>query len=117
MAEAAGFQTAAGILEFVTVGAVEDFPLRLGREVKAGGLDIAVFHTTEGKLYALENRTPHRKGGPLTEGLVSGAYVYCPLRDLKIGLADGQVQAPDTGEVKTFRVRVAEGLVQIGLPQ
>nr|WP_072337923.1 MULTISPECIES: nitrite reductase small subunit NirD [unclassified Paenibacillus] len=99
------------------MGSRQDFPLRLGREVRVQGLDIAVFHTTDGELYALDNRTPHPKGGPLTEGLISGAYVYCPLRDLKISLESGLVQAPDTGQVRTYPVRIQEDLVQIGLPQ
>lgn len=77
--------------------------------------ELAVFHTTSGDLYALENRTPHRKGGSLAEAIVSGHYIYCPLRDLKINLEDGMVQEPDTGQVRTFHVKVEAGTVYVEL--
>lgn len=102
---------------FIEVGRQSDFPKQLGRQLVVGGWNIAVFHTADGNLYALDNHTPHQKGGPLAEGIVSGHYVYCPLRDLKISLETGLVQEPDTGSVTTFPVRVEDELVLIGIPQ
>lgn len=102
---------------FIEAGHQADFPQQLGRQLVVGGLDIAIFHTTDGNLYALDNNTPHQKGGPLAEGIVSGHYLYCPLRDLKISLETGLVQEPDTGSVKTFPVRVEGERVLIGIPQ
>lgn len=102
-------------LTYVNVGRIEDFPIQMGRTVVIGDAEVAVFRTSADQLYALENRTPHKKGGPLTEGIVSSHYVYCPLRDLKINLQDGLVQAPDTGEVRTYPVRIEQGMVLIGL--
>jgi nitrite reductase (NADH) small subunit len=83
-----------------------DLPIRSGYSVKIDDRDIALFKVTNGKVYAIENRSPHPKGGVLTEGLVSGEYVYCPVYDWKISLVDGKVQAPDVGQVKTFQVEV-----------
>lgn len=88
------------------IGRKSDFPRGLGMAVRIGSLDLAVFHTTGGELFALENRTPHPKGGTLAEAIVSGRYIYCPLRDLKIDLASGQVQKPDTGCALTYHVIV-----------
>lgn len=101
--------------EFYTVGKVEDFPQLLGREVRIGRHEIAVFRTRSGAMYALENKSPHRKGGPLTEGMISGEYLFDPLYDLKICLRDGKVQEPDTGLVPTYPLRVEGGLVKIGI--
>ncbi|MCI3919970.1 nitrite reductase (NAD(P)H) small subunit [Paenibacillus sp. TRM 82003] len=100
---------------FLDIGRETDFPVGLGREVRVAGVSIAVFRTTAGAWHALDNRTPHPKGGPLSEAIVSGRYVYCPLRDLKIELETGIVQAPDTGVAKTYPVRLQAGRVQVRL--
>ncbi|WP_328591369.1 nitrite reductase (NAD(P)H) small subunit [Brevibacillus migulae] len=83
---------------YVEVGQRDDFPSQLGRQIVIGQYDIALFHTSDDRFYALDNHTPHPKGGPLTEGMVSSHYVYCPLRDLKINLIDGLVQEPGRGK-------------------
>ncbi|CAM3680613.1 nitrite reductase small subunit NirD [Marinicrinis lubricantis] len=101
---------------YIAIGELHQFPPMYGRLVRAGQLEIAVFHTSEGELYALENRTPHAKGGTLVEGIVSGHYVYCPMRDLKIDLRDGKVQEPDDGEVRTFPVRRIGDRLEMGIP-
>ncbi|MGD8191909.1 nitrite reductase small subunit NirD [Brevibacillus ginsengisoli] len=102
---------------FIEAGRLADFPQQLGRQLVVRGFDIAIFRTADGNLYALDNHTPHRKGGPLAEGIVSGHYLYCPLRDLKISLETGLVQEPDTGSVTTFPVRIEDECVLIGIPQ
>ncbi len=79
---------------------------RIGRTIAVGGQEIALFKVTDGTVYAIENRSPHPKGGVLSEGLVSGAFVFCPVYDWKISLVDGKVQDPDEGQVKTFNVEV-----------
>lgn len=83
-------------------------PERIGQAVQAGEECIAIFKTTSGNVYAIENKSPHPKGGVLSEGLVSGEYVFCPVYDLKISLSDGKVQAPDVGQVKTYKVEMED---------
>ncbi|MEW8970477.1 MAG: nitrite reductase (NAD(P)H) small subunit [Mesobacillus sp.] len=95
---------------------VADFgslPERAGQAVTVNGENIVLFRLTNGDVKAVENRSPHRKGGTLADALVSGKYIYCPVYDLKISLEDGKVQAPDTGEVKTFEVEVIENEVYL----
>lgn len=75
-----------------------------GYSIKIDQTEIALFKVTSGEVFALENRSPHPKGGVLSEGLVSGKYVYCPVYDWKISLENGMVQAPDEGQVQTFTV-------------
>ncbi|WP_163536622.1 nitrite reductase small subunit NirD [Gracilibacillus sp. YIM 98692] len=91
----------------VYVGNYSDLPERIGKTVVLEDKEIAVFKLTSGKLHAIENRCPH-KGGVLSEGMVSGEHVFCPLHDWKINMTDGLVQAPDEGCVQTFDV-VQEG--------
>jgi nitrite reductase (NADH) small subunit len=66
-----------------------------------------------GDAHAIENRSPHPKGGTLSDGLVSGEYVFCPVYDWKISLVNGQVQAPDEGKVKVYPTEVSEDKVYI----
>ncbi|WP_081954538.1 nitrite reductase small subunit NirD [Neobacillus niacini] len=90
-----------------------NLPEGSGYSVKIDDKEIALFKVTNGKVFAVENRSPHPKGGVLTEGLISGEYVFCPVYDWKISLADGKVQAPDEGQVKTYQVEVEEDNVYI----
>ncbi len=69
------------------------------------GVDIAVFRTANDRIYALLDRCPH-KGGPLSQGIVFGDAVACPLHNWTIRLDDGRAQAPDEGCTPAFAVRV-----------
>jgi nitrite reductase (NADH) small subunit len=88
---------------------------RAGYSIKIDNMEIAIFKLSNGEVYAIDNRSPHPKGGVLSEGLVSGEYVYCPVFDWKISLVDGKVQAPDNGQVKTYKVEIKEEIVFIVL--
>jgi nitrite reductase (NADH) small subunit len=98
------------------VASTTDIEERSGRAVTVKGVEIAVFHLSDGQYYAVENRCPH-KNGPLAEGIISGNYVFCPLHDWKIDTTNGQVQAPDTGCVQTYKVEVEQGKIFIHLDE
>lgn len=97
----------------MNIGSLQHFPVQIGRVVKVEGREIAVFQTTDGALYAVDNLNPHPKGGPLAEGIVSGHYLYDPLYDWKIDLITGEVQAPDEGQVAIYKVSVQNEEVSI----
>lgn len=101
--------------QIYTIGTVQDFLLQIGRVVVAGNVELAVFRTSDGAIYALENRSPHPKGGPLAEGIVSGHFLYDPLYDWKIDLRTGEVQAPDQGIVMTYPVSLVGDIVTVSL--
>ncbi|BAB04333.1 nitrite reductase small subunit NirD [Halalkalibacterium halodurans] len=94
------------------IGNVDDFPVKLGRDISIDGVKIAVFKLESGQIKAIQNKCPH-KGGPLAEGIVSGEHVFCPLHDWKISLQDGMVQYPDEGCVTTFKTTVTDGKVYV----
>jgi nitrite reductase (NADH) small subunit len=96
--------------DWIDIGSVEDIPLRGARVVKAPGDDIAVFRAADDTLFALLDRCPHR-GGPLSQGIVHGHSVTCPLHNWIINLASGEVEGPDTGCTKTIPVAVRDGRV------
>ena len=101
---------------WVRVTACENIPPREGRAVTVAGRDIALFNLG-GRILATANRCPH-KGGPLSDGIVTGHSVVCPLHGWKVGLECGTVQRPGGVEacVETYPVRVEDGVVAIGLP-
>ena len=90
---------------------VEDIPVLGSRRVaRERGMDVAVFRNSEDQVFALLDRCPH-KGGPLSQGIVFGTSVACPLHNWTIGLEDGQAKAPDEGCTQRFSCRVEEGHV------
>ena len=90
---------------------IEDIPLLGARRVKRNhGHAVAVFRNAADRVFALLDRCPH-KGGPLSQGIVFGDSVACPLHNWTIGLADGCAQAPDVGCTTRFAVKLYGGLV------
>lgn len=99
---------------WIELGPVEAIPARGARVVRTEHGDIAVFRTGDDHLFALDNRCPHR-GGPLSEGIVYGHRVACPLHDWRIELASGEAVAPDEGCAHTYPVTVSDGRVFLHL--
>jgi nitrite reductase (NADH) small subunit len=90
---------------------VEDIPVLGARRVaRERGLDIAVFRNGEDQVFALLDRCPHQ-GGPLSQGIVFGTSVACPLHNWTIALDDGCARAPDSGCAPRFACRVEDGQV------
>ncbi|AIQ65594.1 Assimilatory nitrite reductase [NAD(P)H] small subunit [compost metagenome] len=87
------------------VAYIEDIDRKGSRVLKLDGLEIALFRLSGGEVLAVENKCPH-KGGALSEGMVCGDKVHCPLHDWRISLHTGQVQEPDHGCVPTYEVEV-----------
>ena len=99
------------ISNWTSICAVTDIPVLGARRVaRAQGMAVAVFRTSDDKVFALLDRCPH-KGGPLSQGIVFGDAVACPLHNWSIGLADGCARAPDEGCTTPFTVKVEGGQV------
>jgi nitrite reductase (NADH) small subunit len=100
------------------IGPLSNIPVRGARRlcVKHLGKPVAVFRTSEDDIFALVDECPHKQG-PLSEGIVAGRTVSCPLHNWVIGLDDGQALAPDEGTAQPLSVRVVEGNVYVYLPE
>ena len=99
--------------DWKTICRVDDIPILGARRVRrAAGADVALFRTTDDRVFALLDRCPH-KGGPLSQGIVFGEHVACPLHNWAISLVDGQARAPDIGCATRFEVRVEAGEVSL----
>ncbi|HSW15768.1 MAG TPA: nitrite reductase small subunit NirD [Ramlibacter sp.] len=97
--------------EWKLICRVDDIPVLGSRRVeRARGIDVAVFRNDADQVFALLDRCPH-KGGPLSQGIVFGTSVACPLHNQTIGLDDGCAKAPDEGCTPKFACKVEDGNV------
>jgi nitrite reductase (NADH) small subunit len=92
---------------------LSDIPVLGARRVqRAQGMEVALFRTEGDEVFALLDRCPH-KGGPLSQGIVFGSSVACPLHNWTIALASGQAAAPDNGSTPRFAVKLEDGAVYL----
>jgi nitrite reductase (NADH) small subunit len=99
--------------EWTAVCRVDDIPRQGARRVqRERGVAVAVFRSFDDRVFALLDRCPHR-GGPLSQGIVHGHGVACPLHNWTIELASGEARAPDRGCTARFAVRVDDGVVKL----
>ncbi len=102
--------------EWIDVGVLADIPRRGARQILTPDGPVAVFRTHDDRVFAIEDRCPH-KGGPLSQGIVHGAAVTCPLHNWVIDLQTGAAQGADDGCARTLAVRLQDDRVLLGLPK
>ncbi len=100
-------------MSYIAICKLEDIPVLGARRFnRDDGKVIAVFRNAEDKVFALQDKCPH-KGGPLSQGIVFGESVACPLHNWCISLNDGCATLPDVGQVEKFAMRVIEDKVEL----
>ncbi|GAA4325121.1 nitrite reductase small subunit NirD [Pigmentiphaga soli] len=105
---------ASNVYPWIRLCELDDIPPLGSRVVEREGGNLAVFRTADDRVFALLDRCPH-KNGPLSQGIVHGDTVTCPLHGWQIGLDDGQARAPDRGCARRFPARVDGGAVYVDL--
>lgn len=103
-------------MTWVTIGRLEDIPVRGARCVDTPEGRIAVFRTADNEVFAMEDSCPHKRG-PLSQGIVHGKSVTCPLHNWVISLESGAAQGADTGQVCTISVRNDNGTLLLELTE
>lgn len=100
-------------MSWIRVTGVENFPLREGRAVRFGSEELAIFNLGH-QFLAVNNRCPHQ-GGPLSDGIVTGNSVVCPLHAWKVCLTSGTVKRPVGAQacVRSYPVKVVDGIVLV----
>lgn len=97
-------------MSMIDIAALDDIPPQGARVVRTPHGCVAVFRTADDRVFALDDRCPH-KGGPLSEGIVHGTQVTCPLHNWVFDMATGRAQGADRGQVVTHPVRVEGGRI------
>lgn len=100
---------------WIEIGTLGDIPRRGARCVKSGAVTIAVFRTVDDRVFALEDKCPHR-GGPLSQGIVHDGCVTCPLHNWVVSLETGEAQGVDEGAATVFAIRLEGERILLGLP-
>jgi nitrite reductase (NADH) small subunit len=100
--------------EWTRVCALEEIPVLGARVFRTAREDISVFRNDADEVFALHDKCPHR-GGPLSQGIVHGRSVTCPLHNWKIDLVNGEAIAPDAGCARVYGVKVVDGAVMLAL--
>ncbi len=95
-------------MTLLDIGALTDIPRQGARVVKTAQGCVAVFRTADDQVFATADRCPH-KSGPLSEGIVHGTSVTCPLHNWVFSLETGQAQGADSGAIATYPIRVELG--------
>ncbi|WP_221932685.1 nitrite reductase small subunit NirD [Ferrovibrio terrae] len=101
--------------DWLDIGTLNDIPKRAARVVKTVRGDIAIFRTMDDQVFALDDKCPH-KGGPLSQGIVQGDSVTCPLHNWVISLKTGEAQGADQGCTRTIAVKLQEGRILLSWP-
>ncbi|WP_305075673.1 nitrite reductase small subunit NirD [Propionivibrio sp.] len=83
---------------------LDEIPRLGSRVIESAHGDIAIFRLADDEVFAVHDKCPH-KGGPLSQGIVSGKIVTCPLHGWKIDLQSGEAIAPDVGCTPPFSVK------------
>ena len=97
-------------MSMIDIAALDDIPPQGARVVRTPQGCVAIFRTADDRVFALDDRCPH-KGGPLSEGIVHGTSVTCPLHNWVFDMTTGQAQGADSGHVATHPVRVQDGRI------
>ncbi|MGH6865990.1 MAG: nitrite reductase small subunit NirD [Methyloceanibacter sp.] len=92
-------------MRWVRIGSLNDIPRRGARCVASPRGRIAVFRTNDDQIFAIDDRCPHQ-GGPLSQGIVHGTSVTCPLHNWVISLESGKAVGADQGEVRTVSIKI-----------
>lgn len=92
-------------MHWIAIGRLSDIPQRGARCVRTPYGKVAIFRTADDRVFAMHDHCPHR-GGPLSEGIVHGASVTCPLHNWVISLETGKAQGADEGSVRTVPIRL-----------
>lgn len=100
---------------WTAVGEAADVPLREGRLVEIDGTAVAVFNLGD-RFLTVDNRCPH-KGGPLSDGITTGASVVCPLHGWRVNLVSGEVERPCAAApaIGAYATKVIDGVVYVAL--
>ncbi|WP_341368214.1 nitrite reductase small subunit NirD [Yoonia sp. BS5-3] len=99
---------------WIAIGALTDIPRQGSRCVQNGDMTIAVFRTSDDRVFALEDKCPH-KNGPLSQGIVHDGCVTCPLHNWVIALDTGAAQGADDGQTQSFPIKLDGDTVLLGL--
>jgi nitrite reductase (NADH) small subunit len=101
--------------DWIEITQIDEIPVLGSRVVKTGSKDIAIFRTSDDRIFAVKDACPHKQG-PLSQGIVHGTSVTCPLHNWKIDLASGEALGADEGCTNVYETKVEDNMIYLRLP-
>ena len=101
--------------DWIEITQLDEIPVLGSRIVKTGSMDIAIFRTSDDRVFAVKDACPHKQG-PLSQGIVHGTSVTCPLHNWKIDLASGEALGADEGCTNVYETKVEDNIIYLRLP-
>jgi nitrite reductase (NADH) small subunit len=101
--------------DWIEITQIDEIPVLGSRVVKTGSKDIAIFRTSDDRIFAVRDACPHKQG-PLSQGIVHGTSVTCPLHNWKIDLASGEALGADEGCTNVYDTKVENNMVYLRIP-
>lgn len=102
------------MVKWYKITEIENIPSMGSRKVEIGEIEIAIFKTRDGSIFAINNVCPHKQG-KLSEGLVHEKQVTCPLHSWEIDLTTGEALGNDSGCTNIYESKIVDGIVYISL--
>ncbi|MEA3302629.1 MAG: nitrite reductase small subunit NirD [Pseudomonadota bacterium] len=101
--------------DWIEITQLDEIPVLGSRVVKTDSMDIAIFRTSDDRIFAVKDACPHKQG-PLSQGIVHGTSVTCPLHNWKIDLASGEALGADEGCTNVYDTKVEDNMVYLRIP-
>jgi nitrite reductase (NADH) small subunit len=101
--------------DWIEITQLDEIPVLGSRVVKTADEDIAIFRTSDDRIFAVKDACPHKQG-PLSQGIVHGTAVTCPLHNWKIDLASGEALGADEGCTNVYDTKVENNMVYLRIP-
>ena len=98
--------------QWLKITALEEIPLLGSRVVETDTVNIAIFRAKKDKIYAIKDQCPHKQG-PLSQGIMHGDSVTCPLHNWKISLVSGEALGADEGCTNIYETKVEDGIIYL----
>jgi len=101
--------------DWLEITSLNDIPVLGSRVVETDTVNVAIFRGKDDTLYAIKDACPH-KNGPLSQGIMHGDSVTCPLHNWKISLKSGEALGADEGCTNVYDTKVENGKVFLRNP-
>ena len=102
------------MIKWYKVTNIDNVPFMGSRVVEIADIEIAIFKTKDGSIFAINNTCPHKKG-KLSEGLVHESIVTCPLHNWNVDLKSGEALGNDSGCTNVYETKIVDGIIYLGI--
>lgn len=103
-------------VEFIEIAPTSELPSGERLFIEIEGKSIVIFNIA-GQYFAIADICTH-DDGPLGDGDLEGFNIVCPRHGGEFDVRTGQaVQMPAVVDIPAYPVKIADGMVQIGIPR